>query len=371
MQLITFYSNAGQYVAEDVKNSVTHNSILSENVNGLTNSENFAPLMKVPFDAFLLAISANKLLERVLALIRRASLDKPVFIVKLSTLQNRLPVFETETFLMNRVEKINPNSETGGGRKPYLVHIETHICDHCNLNCKACNNFSPFVKKRSVASLDQWVNDLVRLSEVYRIGRIVLLGGEPLLEPELTKKFISLTRCFSPSSEILLLTNGLLVPNMDSDFWDVLNNNNVTLSISAYPVTIQKMSDILTTLKFHGVCYNYHSTRTFSKRLTLSNDHDAVFNSLYCGSSGCHYVRDGYIYQCPDASLIKYFDGAVGTNLKSKCGISISEAEKNPAEVLDRLMEPIDLCSYCDIKNAHSIIWEPVRGTPEVKDWIL
>ena len=160
MQLITFYNDAGQYVAEDVKNSVTHNSILSENVNGLTNSENFAPLMKVPFDAFLLAISANKLLERVLALIRRASLDKPVFIVKLSTLQNRLPVFETETFLMNRVEKINPNPEKAGDKKPYLVHIETHICDHCNLNCKACNNYSSFVHKRSQASLEQWAKDI-------------------------------------------------------------------------------------------------------------------------------------------------------------------------------------------------------------------
>ena len=162
-----------------------------------------------------------------------------------------------------------------------------------------------------------------------------------------------------------------LVPNLDSDFWDVLNNNNVTLSISAYPATMIKMSELLNTLKVHGVNYVYHPVLNFSKRLTLSDIHDVSFNSLSCGSSGCHYVRDGYIYKCPDASLVKYLDNAVGTNLESKCGISITEAEKNPVGVLDRLIEPIDLCSYCDIKNSHSIIWEPVRGTPEIKDWIL
>ena len=371
MQLITFYNDAGQYVAEDVKNSVTHNSILSANVTGITNSENFAPLMNAPFDAFLLAITVNRFLERVLALIRRASLNKPVFIVKLSTLQKRLPVFETETFLMNRVEKINPNTEKAGDKKPYLVHIETHICDHCNLNCKACNNFSPFVKKRSPASLDQWANDIMQLSNIYRIGRILLLGGEPLIEPELTKEFIRVTRFFSPNSDILLLTNGLLVPNMNSDFWDVLNNNNVTLSISAYPVTMLKMSEVLNTLRVHGVSYVYHPALNFSKRLTLSNTHDASFNSLLCGSSGCHYVRNGYIYKCPDASLIKYFDDAVGTNLKSKCGIPIDEALRNPVEVLEKLIEPIDLCRCCDFKNFKYVIWEPVKGSPDVKDWIL
>lgn len=258
----------------------------------------------------------------------------------------------------------------GGVYKPYLAHIETHVCDHCNLNCKACNNYSPFVRRRSLASAEQWDKDIERLANAYQIGRVLLLGGEPLLEPKLAEELIRVTRKHAPLTELQLLTNGLLIPNMTEDFFEVLVENRVIMVITAYIPTMKIMPQIWDKLESHGVQYVYHKTVAFAKRLNLSPCSDASLGQNQCGSSGCHYMRDGYISKCPDASTVKYMDDFLDTHFKSRCDISLDEVERDPLAALMKLNDPIDLCHYCSYRMA-GIPWEPVAGAPKAEDWIV
>ena len=263
------------------------------------------------------------------------------------------------------------SSKTGGGEeKPYFVHIETHVCDHCNLNCKACNNFAPFVREKSCASIEQWESDIARLANVYQIGRILLLGGEPLLEPKLAEEFIQVTRKYAPSSEIRLLTNGLLIPSMSEDFFETLVKNHVILSITVYIPTMNIMPKIWDVLDSHGVQYLYHKTTAFCKRLNLTPGEDISQNHTRCGSGGCHYMRDGYISKCPDALTVTYMDNFFGTNFKSRCNIPLNEVEQNPILALQKLNAPIDMCRYCSNRMV-GIPWEPVKGNLKAEDWII
>ena len=64
------------------------------------------------------------------------------------------------------------------------LSVTVHLCDHCNLNCIGCNNFSP-LSEESFADIEVFERDLCRLSELSQgyAYRIQLAGGEPLLNP--------------------------------------------------------------------------------------------------------------------------------------------------------------------------------------------
>jgi sulfatase maturation enzyme AslB (radical SAM superfamily) len=80
-----------------------------------------------------------------------------------------------------------------------LLSFEVNVADHCNLNCRGCEHFSPLAKE-SYINIDSYTRDCARLSELTggRIDTIHLMGGEPLLYPRLLEIF-SITRQAFPS----------------------------------------------------------------------------------------------------------------------------------------------------------------------------
>ena len=54
-------------------------------------------------------------------------------------------------------------------RKPELEYLETHLVDHCNLNCKACTHFCPLVKNKYFHNIDNFKKDIKVLSQKFRI----------------------------------------------------------------------------------------------------------------------------------------------------------------------------------------------------------
>ena len=69
------------------------------------------------------------------------------------------------------------------------------------------------------------------------ISSIKLLGGEPLIHPDLLQ-VISLCRGIFKNTRILLVTNGILLKTMSEEFWKTCQNNQIAISISLYPINI-------------------------------------------------------------------------------------------------------------------------------------
>ncbi|PKQ21426.1 MAG: hypothetical protein CVT65_18630, partial [Actinobacteria bacterium HGW-Actinobacteria-5] len=86
-------------------------------------------------------------------------------------------------------------------RKPVLYHFETHITDHCNLNCKGCSHFSSLCPS-AFADIDEFSADMHRMANLFSaVRQIILLGGEPLLHPELIA-FLRVAREAFPATRI-------------------------------------------------------------------------------------------------------------------------------------------------------------------------
>ena len=122
-------------------------------------------LKDISFDAVFIAIEDNHFLSLLLEKLHENRITN-IYILRLFVLQTHSAFIQGTSFDENCIDKI-----TDWDEKPYLVHLETHVCDNCNLNCVACNNYAPFVKEQTETNIEQFELDLQRLSTIYRIGK--------------------------------------------------------------------------------------------------------------------------------------------------------------------------------------------------------
>jgi len=126
----------------------------------------------------------------------------------------------------------------------YLSYLEYHVTDHCNLNCKYCTHYAPLVKEPVFTDIERFKKDLTQLKKYIKdIGIIRILGGEPLLNPQLPE-FIEFTRKTYPGSVIWIVTNGMLLDRISPGLIDCMNKNIAFFHISYYPPFENKKSDV-------------------------------------------------------------------------------------------------------------------------------
>lgn len=68
------------------------------------------------------------------------------------------------------------------------LFFDIEVTEHCNLNCKSCGSFAPLADEEYI-DIDELDRDLRRLSELSdgEVHHINILGGEPLLHPEIAR----------------------------------------------------------------------------------------------------------------------------------------------------------------------------------------
>ena len=238
------------------------------------------------------------------------------------------------------------------------LKFEVHLTEHCNLNCRGCFHFSSIAKEEFL-SVEEYKNDCCRLSELYNgnASRILLLGGEPLLHPEI-KQFINITRSCFINAEIIVVTNGILLLSMNEDFWKCCRDNNVILEPTKYPIHVD-YKGIEEKAKTNGVRLNYFNNGKVEKTLTfqpidLNGGQNKEDNFYGCYRANlCITLKHGKLYTCIIPAHIhhfaEYFDEKLpdfGTD-----GIDIYSAS-SADEISMFLTQPIEACRYCD--RAHT-----------------
>ena len=250
-----------------------------------------------------------------------------------------------------------------------LPFIGMNIVDHCNLNCSGCVNWSPLSERR-FANIDVHKRDITRLSQLFeRIDEVHLVGGEPLLHPQLLD-FLSVTRRILPKSMIILITNGLLLPKAQEDFWAVASRNNICVRISSYPIK-QDFKSISDIANLHGVKLIVHPIKLFLKfSMNLNGDSDPSRTFAYCRKFfRCNFLRDGRIYPCgkpamSQTSLIKRY--SLDLPLSDKDSIDIHSGVTGE-DILNFLENPIPWCRFCTTAST-TFKWRP--NNHALDEWI-
>lgn len=251
---------------------------------------------------------------------------------------------------------------------PYLSYLEFHVADHCNLNCKYCTHYSPLVPQPVYTEYEGFAADLRQLKKyIADIGVIRILGGEPLLNPELGR-FVELARQLYPASIVTVVTNGLLIERMDPSLIEIMRRNMAFFHISFYPPLQDRVQEIRKFLYERQIPYTITPMITeFNRTQTLTPQSDEDF-FYRCFQASCTCLHGGKVAPCYAPFTTKYFNEAFGQELPAEEGIDLYDDELTAAVLKAELLIPMRRCQYCVAGEACP--WEILGKHSKLGDWV-
>lgn len=281
--------------------------------------------------------------------------------------------------------------------KIHLDYAEFYITNVCNLTCTHCNRYNNYNFK----GWQSWKE----YSEVYRrwakkvdIEHIAILGGEPLLNPEILEWCAGLYEAFRPQGGpgIDVVTNGYRI-NKVKGLYETVKSGRVFLTVTLHnpnekEFVFQELRKFIgpgpeiketesasscfiedAGLKiFVNAAYEFTTSAVITKdnRLTLHNS-DPVLAHSVCGFAQCkcyHFIK-GKFYKCGPVALLPEFDQQFKLDisedrrelLTSYQPLTINEFDQRAQEFFSKLDEPIPQCSFCP----EAMEWRPLLALPK------
>lgn len=194
------------------------------------------------------------------------------------------------------------------------------------------------------------------------------MGGEPLLHPDVVK-FCIITRDLFPKSEIVLVSNGILIGKLSEEEINILNNNNIALCVSDYGLNLNWQQ-----LNKFNVHYFHGKTSLYNISLDLTGSQNNVQSFYNCDivNGRWFFFKNGRIYQCCVMANIDYFCKVFEKEIKFDLNdISIDIFSHTLPEIENFLQTPHEVCRYCDtITRKHTYAnFEVSRG--DIKEWTI
>ena len=186
-------------------------------------------------------------------------------------------------------------------KRPVLPYLEFVVTEKCTLRCKSCANLMQHYKSAQNYPLKQLMADADILEKrLSAIWTLQLLGGEPLMYPELEallghlcgKRFIK---------RIQVVTNGTLLPK--TAVLELLKHRKITVLISNYGEKSVKLRELKALLEQSGVRYralDYSEWMDYGD-LSQKNLTQAQMSESYrhCPAAECKTLLKGKLYSCP------------------------------------------------------------------------
>jgi MoaA/NifB/PqqE/SkfB family radical SAM enzyme len=200
----------------------------------------------------------------------------------------------------------------------------------------------------------EFTRDFEALSQVFHSDMLRLVGGEPLLHPEILS-FLREARRIGITDYLVIFTNGVLLHQVPSEFWELIDG----LEISVYPGVKRKLSDddCVRICKAHNIRLRFNDMPEFTRTLITKRIEDpelvgAIFRECKNANDySCNTVHDGRLYRCSIAPLMKQWLALHGIDFDNH-GIDGVALHNNPHlyEELDDCLNgytPLAACTYC------------------------
>ena len=253
-----------------------------------------------------------------------------------------------------------------------MDYFEIHLVEHCNLRCQSCDNFSPLAEEEYLSE-KSFTKDMKRMSELKQVKWMRLIGGEPLLHPNITF-FLNESRKYFPNAEIRLSTNGVLLSKMPTKFWKACSKNKIVIEITYYPIDIdiETVKDTADTFEVEVISFDRVKPKTKTSHRNPINDkknQDVNYNFRHCYQvNHCISLKDGKIYPCTCIPNVYHFNKYFNKNLEITDNDFIDIHTHSLEEIETFLKNPVPFCAYCNVKNR--TCGKPWATTKyDIKEW--
>lgn len=270
--------------------------------------------------------------------------------------------------------------------RKHFKKIEFYITNVCNLTCNRCNRFN----NHNFKGWQKWSD----YEQIYRswsqhiyIDQIVILGGEPLLNPTIIDWMYGLNDIWHRNVQVL--SNGLHI-NHVRGLKQALKTNGNWLGISWHNLKqLDQLRDIMVQflssdcIEIHGKSNNpYGGDIVFQDKNGLSipiyiqdqfqqssirddytlHDSDPEIAHARCGfaqNKNYHFIR-GKLYKCGPVALMPEFDQQNPLNISHEDRkllnqyqpLTIDDLQQKGETFFRNLDMPIPQCKFCPI-DAH------------------
>ena len=250
-----------------------------------------------------------------------------------------------------------------------LPYLEIPIVKHCNLKCKCCSHLAN-METENYADPTQFARVMARLSVLFsEITSIRLLGGEPLLHPELVT-FAKIVRQYFPDTLLKIVTNGLLIPKLDGEILEELSKLNVLFDVSVYPPTKRIEEKIKARFYEFGIKFDLSPEITqFQKRLLIEPRSNAKKAWEACATKRCYILQGEEISYCCVPLLEDKARDVFGLTMDvSDSRTNIFEEKWTGASLLKFLQTPHSCCAFCGVPQ--KVDW-CITNQPKPQDWVV
>ena len=259
--------------------------------------------------------------------------------------------------------------------------LDVDIVSHCNLGCRCCCHFSPVTEARFL-TLDEYARELGLLAQVKGAAdyfeSINLMGGEPLLHPELAG-FVRLTHELLPATRTRVCSNGLLVREVADDVWDAMRAAGVCLYLTPYPIGIDYQGLVtyagdrgVRAEVSNGLAVGEGGTPYFlSTPLDEHGGHDVTQAFMECPLGGVSLqLVGGRLFPCNRGALFETLNERFGTSFAHESEDYLELAFVSDVdEIADFRRTPKPMCRYCAYERTVRVEWG--RSTGEPSEWIV
>lgn len=141
----------------------------------------------------------------------------------------------------------------------YINRVDISVTNRCTLNCEGCNMLMSYYCNPQDRKLDEIKRDLDAFFEwVDTVEDMNLLGGEPLLYPELVEVLQYIQNNYRDKIvDIYMFTNGMC--NLSEELLDISQKMDVIYDVSDYtyglPQLEPRLEKFQETLSQHQISY--------------------------------------------------------------------------------------------------------------------
>lgn len=255
-----------------------------------------------------------------------------------------------------------------------LLRFNVDIVSHCNLNCIGCGHFSPLAKEHYL-SVDNFRKDVERLHQLTGgyIERMEIMGGEPLLHPDIIP-IMEIARS-NFEGEINICTNGILVDKQSPAFYQSCARLDISIAITLYPIKLD-WEKIESLSHLYGFKLLRVSTKNKDRRIWYKNHRDlegkqdCISNFSKCRwANNCIILENGRLATCVMPFKTKYYNDYYHTSvfdIPESDSIDIYKA-RDLEEIMQFLAQPISACRYCLPDADEEIDW--CTSKKDITEW--
>lgn len=196
--------------------------------------------------------------------------------------------------------------------------LEYHLAHGCNLSCQQCSHYSNFHVAGKMPTPEESRIEYEHWNHRVLPKRFALLGGEPLLNPDLIKHLHTARHCW-PHSSLMLVTNGFFL-GRHSGLPDTLLEIGCRLEVSQHGTAgnyLKQFRKVKQTVwrwreQYPGIQIKIRqSHKGWMKQYKVVDGKPIPFNSKpaaayrVCMQKTCTQLFDGKLWKCP---AIAYWD---------------------------------------------------------------